>query len=599
MNPACPTSRRWFTSPWLHRALIFALFFGALAPTLTWSEFAGGMENFNVESALETVRHGNWLIPTLADRVRLEKPPLVGWITAWGIMSSNSLAWGARWPSLLAACLMLVGVYDLGRILSDWRLGLCGALICGSTIMFLKFAREASYDIHLALWVTWTNVALAAAWRYGRRWPSCIAAGVCAGLAFQSKGPPAFLENIVPFAVFMSLLIARERRAGTPPVEWRPWLWPAIISSVIAISISLTWYVYALHLPGTLRIWWNEVSLHDEAIENRPGWWTYIVLFPMMVPWVIWFIVALVEYCKHHGRLYKSADPEIDAAYADDRRPQWLALLMAWLWIPILVLEFMPARRDRYILPMIGPAALLAADAILRHLPRWRRGNGTQRSLLVAHVALVAVLAIAFPLCTAYSVDVAAAAPHLAAIAGAHGIGPLLTASQDPWMSHAGGLVAATAAAIVLGGAIVLYRRTRHALTAATAALGVFAFIVFLHGNARTAVSQGKDLAGMILGRYPDAVVYNVYDADPHARIILPHDLLIYIGRDVPLLLDPGSLPPADHAQVLIYPPAPDSAILPTPPPGFTFLSLHRLNSAMYPVFVRPPQSSATRALPP
>jgi hypothetical protein len=57
--------------------------------------------------------------------------------------------------------------------------------------------------------------------------------------------------------------------------------------------------------------------------------------------------------------------------------------------------------------------------------------------------------------------------------------------------------------------------------------------------------------------------------------------------------------PRSSPTQVLIYPPAPDSAILPTPPPGFTFLSLHRLNSAMYPVFVRPPQSSATRALPP
>ena len=203
MNSSSLTSR-WWAYPWVHRLAIFGLFFGVLAPTLTWSQFAGGMEDFNVESAIETVRHGNWLIPTLADQIRMEKPPLVGWITAWGIMSSDSLAWGARWPSLVAACLMLVGVYDLGRVLSDWRLGLCGALVCGSTLIFLKFSREASYDIHLALWVTWTNVAFAAAWRYGRPWLTCIAAGVCMGLAFQSKGPPAYLESIVPFGVFIA-----------------------------------------------------------------------------------------------------------------------------------------------------------------------------------------------------------------------------------------------------------------------------------------------------------------------------------------------------------------------------------------------------------
>jgi len=53
------------------RALIWvgivALFFAAVAPTLSWLEFSGGMENLNIATALELRRDhpDNWLIPTL------------------------------------------------------------------------------------------------------------------------------------------------------------------------------------------------------------------------------------------------------------------------------------------------------------------------------------------------------------------------------------------------------------------------------------------------------------------------------------------------------------------------------------------------------
>jgi hypothetical protein len=61
------------------------------------------------------------------------------------------------------------------------------------------------------------------------------------------------------------------------------------------------------------------------------------------------------------------------------------------------------------------------------------------------------------------------------------------------------------------------------------------------------------------------------------------------------LLPNPDSLAPAAHAQVLIYPPAGAGNPMPTPPPGFHFFMEHQLNSAIYPVFVRPGTSATTR----
>ena len=138
--------------PGIPRALVWGgivvLFFAAIAPTLTWLEFSGGMENLNIATALELRRDhpGNWLIPTLEGEPRVKKPPLTAWLTAAAIrpqtvakMSSRDasvrraaaeqLAWEVRWPSLLAACLMLVAVYELGRVVADPWTGVVGALI--------------------------------------------------------------------------------------------------------------------------------------------------------------------------------------------------------------------------------------------------------------------------------------------------------------------------------------------------------------------------------------------------------------------------------------------------------------------------------------
>ena len=49
--------------------------------------------------------------------------------------------------------------YELGRVCADPATGLLAAVVCGTTLMFLRFGRTATIDVHLALWVTVANVA--------------------------------------------------------------------------------------------------------------------------------------------------------------------------------------------------------------------------------------------------------------------------------------------------------------------------------------------------------------------------------------------------------------------------------------------------------
>src|SRR5436309_2646008 len=193
--------------PALVAVLIAAAFFVAVAPTLRSQDFTGGSENLVVETVLEMRRGGPWLIPTLMDVPRVTKPPLAAWITAAAVspdtvarLSSrdkatrdaafSDLAWQVRWPSLLSACAMLLATYALARnLLLGPGVAVASAAVCGSTLLLLRFARAATTDVQLALWVTVANACLALAIFRGRRWAGCVGAGAALGLALMSKGP--------------------------------------------------------------------------------------------------------------------------------------------------------------------------------------------------------------------------------------------------------------------------------------------------------------------------------------------------------------------------------------------------------------------------
>jgi 4-amino-4-deoxy-L-arabinose transferase-like glycosyltransferase len=539
----------WWQRPLLHRILICLVFAVGLSPAIGWIEFSGGMENFNVATALESQRDNHWLMPYLGMEPRLAKPPLLHWITAVGIeLVPNSLPWGARGSSILASCAMLLAVYELGRTLDDSLLGLTAAFVCGTTILFLKFAWQASYDLHLALWVTIANWQLAQATFKERRWSGCLWAGVALGLGTMAKGPMILLQTVAPLAAFFAW---RRWRWKSPPLySAAAWTAPAIAGLGLMLAVALPWTLYAMwinrHMLGLV---YNELSLGTEAAyETRIRWHGYIVFFPLMLPWLIWFLTGLVEVFRA-GR---------SAARL------WLAIF--WLFLPIAVMTFFPERRDRYLLPMVGPAALLAAYGVLRHVPRWRQWTPFQLTLVLLHAAVLIVIAIALPIWGSYKI---------------------LNVEGHPWYTRGLATAVVAAALAILLAAVLVYRRSRIGFVAGTVGLTLLANLVFLYGykDSSSGRSQGKLLAMQILNAYPNADVYN---AAPQRRKFLPLELLIYLNRDVRPLPDPAALAPSDRPQILIYPPdqaQPDWAFV--VPPGFHEIAQRMINTGVYHAFVR------------
>ena len=112
---------------------------------------------------------GRGSFPRSMASLRTNKPPLPAWICAAFVPSSTTaklshvnerdaayrqLSWEVRWPALLFSCLTIVACGWMGRILISDGIGIASAAIASSCLLFLRFSRSMTTDVHLMLWVT-------------------------------------------------------------------------------------------------------------------------------------------------------------------------------------------------------------------------------------------------------------------------------------------------------------------------------------------------------------------------------------------------------------------------------------------------------------
>ena len=553
--------------PGIPRALVWGgivvLFFAAIAPTFTWLEFSGGMENLNIATALELRRDhpGKWLIPTLEGEPRVKKPPLTAWLTAAAIrpqtvaaMSSRDasvrraaadrLAWETRWPSLLAACLMLLAVYELGRVVADPSTGLVAALIAGTTVMFLKFSRSAMIDVHLGLWVTVANVFLAHAILKGRRWRGCLGAGVALGLAFMLKGPVAWVQTLAPVVIYA---IVRHFRSQ-PEERGRglPWVMPILAATLMMLAVALPWYFYVLHMmPGGQKIWEQEIVV--ERGEKPSSVLGYLAFLPYLLPWTICFIGGIINA----------------------RRGMVLAVCLALL--PLLLMSFYKDRKERYMFPMTGAVAVVAAGGVITLSRKRESWTGLDRAAVAQHWVLLVIIGVVFP-----------------AAAALDRFPELQTVFHTPWLPRAWGAGLTIGLAVVIAGGMLLRRRWVAGLVGATVIVMLVAQAAVMHGYAQTRPGRSdmRPLAEAIWEQYPEALMFNAHPEGKRASV----DLSIYLNRVTTWIsaedlnrLDPGTRPKV----VVMLQEQKDPA--PKPPAGWTFVEKVRRDKDWWWAFVLPP----------
>ena len=371
-------------------ALIMAIVAPALLVRPGAQPLQNWMESISMASAQETwLRQeggepGAWLTPTVNGSVRSKKPPMFVWVTmlSWTGLDPADAAPGqliarARVFSALLALAMVLCVFWLGSTLGDRALALIAALAAGTMPLLQMQSRMASYDIHLAAWVTISIAATAAMMKPGARrtLPGTIMLGALAVAALASailtKGPLA----LVIYAIPAGLLVLHFSRKGPSAV---------VTPIVVALLSSLAWVWWYRHVNSASAAASSKIGEEISAKFTNPGpiYFYPKTLLVLSFPWSLWLVGALLSPLTARGE-------------ARLRRN----LLLAWGWLVLLVIAFSLVRgkAERYIVPAIPAAGLLVAACwrgAEAAFDQRRRSRGVT-ALILGHVVLLIVASIA------------------------------------------------------------------------------------------------------------------------------------------------------------------------------------------------------------
>jgi 4-amino-4-deoxy-L-arabinose transferase-like glycosyltransferase len=327
------------------------------------------------ESALEMVRGGQYLEPTLAGRPHWTKPPVAYWTIAAGIGLLGPNGWGARLGSAVFFLLAVLVVSWIGATLWDRTTGLVAGLVYLSSPFPAAAGAIVSTDTLLAF-LELLAVALflrARAEDDARRARGWVRAmWLVFALAFLTKGPPALLPVLA--IVVLARLAPRPARLADP------------LALAGFLVVALSWYAWvtARH-PGLLRYFLAD-EVVGRAVSNEfgrnPEWWKpFVVYLPVLILGQGAWLVAGARLFAREGLLSPRA------IWARVRRGDAASFLLLWLLLPLTVLWLSSSRLPLYVLPLYAAIALAIARAIVR-----APGPAVRRALAVAVPSVLAIV---------------------------------------------------------------------------------------------------------------------------------------------------------------------------------------------------------------
>ncbi|HET6248789.1 MAG TPA: glycosyltransferase family 39 protein [Tepidisphaeraceae bacterium] len=385
-----------------------------------------------------------WLVPVMSGQVRLQKPPLPYWCAAicFRLFGGFSEITVRLVPALLGALAVLL-IYDLGRVLYGRRIGWLAGLVWVSTYTLPDEYRKAMADPYLAFFT------LACVWSWIRAVKADKSAGfllafyVSFAMALLAKGPPAFVDILLPLVVFH--LCVRGRVRG--PIRAH------LAGVALMLAIALPWPIYVLrNVPHALELWRYESvgELTDNTENARPGWFYLPQLFYLALPWTAvwglgiarqlfrgrelfdaWMRRRLLAKDQAAGRGFPIAAATGPLAPIE---PANLRPLIAraqarhffpiiWYGVMVVFFSFVHLKKNQYLLPMLPAQTLLIAQGFavmfagLHHRkftgpPAWLAT--LQTVIGIAFAAAVIVLVAESSHANAASVALAAGAVALA-----------------------------------------------------------------------------------------------------------------------------------------------------------------------------------------
>lgn len=334
-------SRATLLTLWTLAAMMMILGLGARAVSRT-------QEARVLETAREMVVHGGgqWMVPHVNERVRLQKPPLAYWCSAVAFKIFTVQEMVGRLPMMVAAWLTVGLVFVIARHVHDAQAGLLASAMLLGTYLLVRWSRLAETDMLVALFVTFACWCLlrgfelacepgplfTAGWRSAAGWFHLGA--VAMGFAWLAKGPAAFY----PLAFFVGLCAVEKR--------WRPLLLWSVTGAWLTFALLATpWYAYVARLPEFRQA---THDLRNSAMGGRGHgamFWNYFPALALAtLPWTPLVIASLW------------------LGFSRWKVSFGCRVLLVWFLSIFLPLCVWKNKQIHYLLPLIPPLIVLTAS---------------------------------------------------------------------------------------------------------------------------------------------------------------------------------------------------------------------------------------------
>jgi hypothetical protein len=218
--------------------------------------FGAQDEAFYTRVVIEMLRRGNWLTPTLLDRIAYFKPPLLYWLSGLSVSILGPSRYAFRVPSLLAGagiCAIVFHWMERERGPYIAALAACALLTDGYLIMLSSVNMMdalATFFALLALWTLTIDPQLAE----GRNLFLCAFA-LTAGILTKS------VAGLVPVIAIVGVWMIADR-------DRRPRVGRAALLAAVTAALTAPWFVYTMLTHG--RWFWREHVL-TEILSGATG----------------------------------------------------------------------------------------------------------------------------------------------------------------------------------------------------------------------------------------------------------------------------------------------------------------------------------------
>jgi 4-amino-4-deoxy-L-arabinose transferase-like glycosyltransferase len=295
-------------------------------------------EPFYAETSREMLTSGDWITPHIYGAPQFEKPILFYWLGALSLKAFGVNEFAARFPSALAATMLVLLAYGFGRSCFGRVAGLITGLFLSTAFAFILMARLMLTDMVFA---TFVSASLFSLWKAiadePRRTRWLVLHFTATALAVITKGP---LGSIIPALAAITYRFAARR---TLPFRG-PGLW---IGLAVYTLIAVPWFVVMLWKFGWkyFRAFFIHENLARFFYAEHPRcnhvWFYPAIIIGGSMPWLALLPVAF-------GRLRTTLQ------HHDAGRYVW-----CWLGSSLLFLTIAQSKLHSYCLFLFVPVGLL------------------------------------------------------------------------------------------------------------------------------------------------------------------------------------------------------------------------------------------------